>query len=66
VRIERWGGGKLEGRVSRVEPSAFTKVSALGAEEQRVNVLIDFTSAPERWKALGDGYRVGVRIVTPS
>jgi HlyD family secretion protein len=52
--------------VSRVEPSAFTKVSALGAEEQRVNVLIDFTSAPERWKALGDGYRVGVRIVTPS
>ncbi len=67
VRIERWGGGRdLEGRVSRVEPSAFTKVSALGVEEQRVNVLIDITSAPERWKALGDGYRVGVRIVTLS
>ena len=65
VRIERWGGsGNLEGRVSRIEPSAFTKVSALGVEEQRVNVLIDITSAPERWKALGDGYRVGVRIVT--
>jgi len=67
VRIDRWGGGgELEGRVSRVEPSAFTKVSALGVEEQRVNVLIDITSAPERWKALGDGYRVGVRIVTLS
>ena len=48
----------------RVEPAAFTKVSALGVEEQRVNVLIDITSPPTRWKALGDGYRVGVRIVT--
>lgn len=65
VRIERWGGsGDLEGRVSRIEPSAFTKVSALGVEEQRVNVRIDIASAPERWQALGDGYRVGVRIVT--
>ena len=65
VRIERWGGdGLLEGRVRRVEPAAFTKVSALGVEEQRVRVLIDLTSPPEQWRALGDGFRVGVRIVT--
>jgi len=65
VRIERWGGSRdLEGRVRSVEPSAFTKVSALGVEEQRVNVLIDITSPPAQWQALGDGYRVGVRIVT--
>ncbi|MBI5256007.1 MAG: HlyD family efflux transporter periplasmic adaptor subunit [Burkholderiales bacterium] len=65
VRIERWGGpGVLEGRVRRVEPAAFTKVSALGVEEQRVNVLIDLSSPPSAWAALGDGYRVGVRIIT--
>lgn len=65
VLIERWGGtGELEGRVRLVEPSAFTKVSALGVEEQRVKVLIDITSPPAQWAALGDGYRVGVRIVT--
>jgi HlyD family secretion protein len=65
VRIERWGGdGVLEGRVRRIEPAAFTKVSALGVEEQRVRVLIDLTSPPEQWRALGDGFRVGVRIVT--
>lgn len=64
VRIERWGGAApLAGKVRRVEPAAFTKISALGVEEQRVNVLIDITSPPERWRALGDGYRVGVRIV---
>lgn len=67
VRIERWGGdGVLQGRVRRVEPGAFTKVSALGVEEQRVRVLIDLTSPPEQWRALGDGFRVGVRIVTRS
>ncbi|MDE2400408.1 MAG: HlyD family efflux transporter periplasmic adaptor subunit [Burkholderiales bacterium] len=65
VLIERWGGpGLLEGRVRLVEPSAFTKVSALGVEEQRVKVLIDISSPPEQWQALGDGFRVGVRIVT--
>jgi HlyD family secretion protein len=65
VRVERWGGGgMLEGRVRRVEPAAFTKVSALGIEEQRVNVLIDLVGSPDQWRALGDGYRVGVRIVT--
>jgi HlyD family secretion protein len=67
VRIDRWGGAAtLEGKVRLIEPGAFTKVSALGVEEQRVNVLIDLTSPPARWAALGDGYRVGVRIVTLS
>lgn len=65
VAIERWGGPRaLAGHVRMVEPGAFTKVSALGVEEQRVRVLIDLDSPPEQWQALGDGYRVGVRIVT--
>lgn len=64
VRIERWGAdAPLDGRVRLVEPAAFTKISALGVEEQRVNVLIDIASPPEQWRALGDGYRVGVRVV---
>ncbi|MBC7942067.1 MAG: efflux transporter periplasmic adaptor subunit, partial [Chitinophagaceae bacterium] len=67
VMIERWGGpAALAGQVRSVEPSAFTKVSALGVEEQRVRVLIDITSPPADWQALGDGYRVSVRIVTLS
>ncbi len=65
VRIERWGGpGVLQGRVRAVEPAAFTKVSALGVEEQRVNVLIDLTSPAAQWAALGDGYRVVARVLT--
>jgi HlyD family secretion protein len=65
VFIERWGGpGSVEGRVVRVEPGAFTKVSALGVEEQRVRVLIQITSPAQRWQALGDAYHVSVRIVT--
>jgi HlyD family secretion protein len=65
VEIAHWGGdGSLMGRVRRVEPSAFTKVSALGVEEQRVNVLIDFDEPRERWAALGDGFRVEVKITT--
>jgi HlyD family secretion protein len=65
VMIERWGGPTvLEGRVRSVEPAAFTKVSALGVEEQRVRVVIDITSPQAAWQALGDGYRVSVRIVT--
>ena len=65
VVIERWGGPTtLEGRVRSVEPAAFTKVSALGVEEQRVRVLIDITSPHPEWQALGDGYRVSVRIIT--
>jgi HlyD family secretion protein len=64
VRLERWGGeGVIEGRVKRVEPAAFTKVSALGVEEQRVNLIVDVTSPREQWKALGDGFRVSARIV---
>jgi HlyD family secretion protein len=64
VLIEQWGGdASLHGTVRRLEPSGFTKISALGVEEQRVNVLIDFTDPSEAWGALGDGYRVEVRIV---
>jgi HlyD family secretion protein len=66
VVIERWGGPAVEGRVRRVEPAAFTKVSALGIEEQRVNVLIDVTSPTEAWQAMGDGFRVVVRVITAS
>ncbi|MFO1298024.1 MAG: hypothetical protein U1F25_17225 [Rubrivivax sp.] len=50
--------------VRTVEPGAFTKVSALGVEEQRVRVVIDLTSPREQWAALGDAFRVGVRVVT--
>jgi HlyD family secretion protein len=61
VLIERWGGDTvLQARVRLVEPSAFTKISALGVEEQRVNVIADFT---EPAATLGDAYRVEGRIV---
>jgi HlyD family secretion protein len=64
VLLEQWGGGRtLEGRVRRVEPSGFMKISALGVEEQRVNVIIDFVDPKAAAQALGDGYRVEVRIV---
>ena len=64
VVFERWGGGRdLLGVVRLVEPSAFTKISALGVEEQRVFVIIDFTSPPEERTTLGDGFRVEARIV---
>lgn len=52
----------MEGRVRRIEPSAFTKISTLGVEEQRTNVIVDFASPPEMWEGLGDGYRVEARI----
>lgn len=65
VRFERWGRSELlEGVVRRIEPAAFTKISALGVEEQRVNVIIDLTSPPEHWQTLGDGYKVDARIIT--
>jgi HlyD family secretion protein len=65
VKLERQSGTgtALDGRVRRVEPSAFTKVSALGVEEQRVNVVIDITSPRVQWQNLGDAYRVDARIV---
>jgi len=65
VVIERWGGpASLAGRVQRIEPAGFLKISALGVEEQRVNVVIEVADPRDRWAALGDGYRVEVRIVT--
>jgi HlyD family secretion protein len=64
VLIEDWGGAAaLAGRVRKVEPIGFTKVSALGIEEQRVNVIIDFVDAPAARGALGHGYRVETRII---
>jgi HlyD family secretion protein len=64
VLLERWGGSEtIEGRVERIEPFGFTKVSALGIEEQRVNVVIQLTSPYETWRRLGHGYQVEARIV---
>lgn len=63
VSIEQWGGPQpLAGRVRRIEPAAFTKISALGVEEQRVYVLCDLVDPPEEAQALGDRYRVEVRV----
>jgi HlyD family secretion protein len=62
--LEHWGGERpLEGRVRIVEPSAFTKISTLGVEEQRVNVIIDLVDPAEKRRTLGDGFRVEARIV---
>lgn len=62
--LSNWGGPQLlQARVRLVEPAAYTKVSALGVEEQRVNVVLDITSPPEQWIALGDGFKADVRIV---
>ena len=64
VLFDRWGGEQpLQGRVRVIEPFGFTKISALGVEEQRVNVIADFTSPKEQWQRLGDGYRVEARFV---
>lgn len=64
VRLDRWGGDQtLFGAVRMIEPAGFTKVSALGVEEQRVRVIADITSPREAWRRLGDGYRVEVRFV---
>jgi HlyD family secretion protein len=64
VEFERWGGdGKLEGKVRNVEPVGFTKVSALGVEEQRVWVIVNFTSPESQWQRLGDGYRVEASFI---
>jgi len=65
VKLEQWGGPEaLNARVRLVEPSAFTKVSALGVEEQRVYVLVDLTDPLASRPTLGDNYRVEARIET--
>ena len=65
VMLEQWGGAQpLAARVRLVEPAAFTKISALGVEEQRVYVVVDFTDPVEQRATLGDAYRVEARIVT--
>jgi HlyD family secretion protein len=65
VLIEDWGGERpLKGRVRLVEPYGFTKISALGVEEQRVNVVMDFAEPLEAIQRLGHGYRATVRIAT--
>ena len=64
VLLEQWGGGEaLRGRVRLVEPAAYTKVSALGVEEQRVDVVVDLEAPPDSRPTLGDGYRVEARII---
>ncbi|HHJ16898.1 MAG TPA: efflux RND transporter periplasmic adaptor subunit [Gammaproteobacteria bacterium] len=64
VLFERWGGAQpLEGRVRVVEPVGFTKISALGVEEQRVHVIADLVSPYKQWQKLGDGYRVEARFI---
>lgn len=64
VYLKHWGGEEaLRGRVRLVEPSGFTKVSALGVEEQRVNVVVDIVDEPKLWQSLGDGFRVEAAIV---
>jgi HlyD family secretion protein len=62
--ITGWGGdATLHARVRLVEPSGFTKISALGVEEQRVNVLLDFLEMEHSARTLGDGYRVEVNVI---
>jgi len=63
VELERWGGEPLSGRVRRVEPAGFTKISALGVEEQRVPVLVEITSPRQDWEQLGKEYRVEARFI---
>lgn len=65
VWLNHWGGEEpLEARVRTVEPSAFTKVSALGIEEQRVWIIADILTPPEKRMTLGDGFRVEASLVT--
>lgn len=62
VRIDGWGGPPIRGKVVRIDPAGFLKVSALGIEEQRVRVTIDFADPPETWSQLGHDYRVVVHV----
>lgn len=61
--ITGWGGPDLNAVVRRIDPVGQTKVSALGIEEQRVNVVLDLTDPPSAWRRLGDDYRVDVRVI---
>ncbi len=62
--IKRWGGmEEINARVRLIEPSGFTKISALGVEEQRVNVILNFTDPIEKWQSLGDAFRVEAAII---
>lgn len=64
VLLDRWGGDEpLQGAVRNIEPVGFTKVSALGVEEQRVLVIVDINSPPELWQHLGDGYSVEASFI---
>lgn len=63
ARLDGWGGPPLPARVARIEPSGFTKVSALGVEEQRVRAYLDFEGPESAWLGLGHDFRVNVRIV---
>jgi len=62
VTLDEWGGQPISATVRMIEPSAFTRLSALGVEEQRVNAVMDVVSPYEAWKTLGDGYRVAAHI----
>ena len=65
ARVLRWGGeGALQARVTRVEPGGFTKVSALGVQEQRTRVILELTSPRADWAALGDAWRVETEFIT--
>jgi HlyD family secretion protein len=62
ARIDGWGGPVMQGRVTRIDPAGFLKVSALGIEEQRVHTTIDLVDPPETWSRLGHDYRVLVHV----
>ncbi len=62
--VTGWGGPDLHAVIRRIDPVGRMEVSALGIEEQRVDVVLDLTDPPARWQALGDGYRVDVHVIT--
>lgn len=62
VKVDGWGGAPINARVVRIDPAGFTKVSALGIEEQRVRTTIDLVDPPETWSQLGHDYRVIVHV----
>jgi HlyD family secretion protein len=64
ARLDEWGGPVLNAKVRRIEPAGYTKVSALGIEEQRVDTILDLTDPYETWKRLGHAFRVMVHITT--